>query len=280
MQNLKKYKSLIKDTITYLENFENDFIISKNSFFKTTEKKILIKPKQNVKDLKAQPIQKKSLFFKNKEKIETIKISENINEKKILQETSKKNNKNIQSNIVENKKIKIEEKPKIIEDNFNDIKNIISKISKNIPITDKILDDKLAKQKSQKYKLKNIAAKLTILAYKENEKHFKFLEKVSIALDNYFYPSKIISAYIIEKENNWNTFLLENEILLIISSESTIFELPNLRKRFKEIPITKEKFLDDIPLFLISDILLYLKEPSLKALLFKNLQQKITNLKT
>ncbi len=297
MQNLKNYKLLIEDTITYLETLEDGFIEIKNSFFKIrTEKKdnllenLIKKPlqKEDIKvasqseDKPIASLPKIDLTLpKKEEKFETVKTIQKEIFNPVITSVEKKKEvvQTTPSNILENKKIKLEEKPNIIEDNFNDIKNIITKFSTNITTTEEILDDKLAKQKSQKYKLKNIAANLTILAYKESEKQYKFLEKISIALNNYFYSSKLISAYVIEKENNWDVFLSENEIFLIIASDHLVFELPNLRKHYKENPSTKEKYLDNIPLFLLPDTSIYLKEPSLKASLFKTLQQKIINLK-
>lgn len=299
MQNLIKLKSLIQDTLFYIENNEDELIESKNLFFKSpTQKneKFLLEnvikkelPKEDTTKVDKQdseitnPPVELIISPKEEKKEEKIELppTEIITQTPSIEEDKKEIVPDkITLNILESKKIKRDDKPLIIEDNFSDIKNIITKISPNIQISDEILDDKLAKQKAQKYKLKSIAANLTILAYKENEKHYKFLEKLSLALNNYFYPSKLISAYVIEKENNWDIFFSENEIFLIISSDYTIFELPNLRKHYKENPSNKEKYLDNIPLFLLPDISIYLKEPSLKISLFKTLQQKIKNLKT
>jgi len=190
----------------------------------------------------------------------------------------KEQNEPIENKILESKKVIREEKPKIFEDSFTDLKQSIKKIFPNISILDKPIDDKVAKQKSQKYKFKNISSTITILAYKENEKFYRFLEKLSLALSIYFYPSKVVSAYLIEKENSWQDFLTD-DISLIISSDYTIFELPHLRAFYKENPSKGEKYIKDIPLFLLPDIFLYLKEPSLKKSLFNALKQKISNLK-
>jgi len=178
----------------------------------------------------------------------------------------------------ESKKVIIEEKPKIFEDDFTDIKKSMGKLFPHISMLKEPIDDKTAKQKSQKYKLKNISSSITILAYKEDEKLYRFLEKLSISLSIYFYPSKVVSAYLIEKENSWDNFLNE-DISLIISSDYTIFELKNLRSFYKENPSKNEKFLKNIPLFLLPDIFLYLKEPTLKKSLFNALKQKIYSIK-
>jgi hypothetical protein len=295
MRILKNYQSLIIDTLFYLENLEEEFIETIDPFFKIKiEKKIkssnnLVSKKQSRNIDVSIPSQVEDKPKPSTPKVELIVSKKEEKIEPLLKELSptalplNKTDEIISSkaikNDIENKKIKLDEKPNIIEDNFNDIKNIVSKISPNTKICDESLDDKVAKQRAQKYKLKNIAANLTILAYKENEMHYKFLEKISIALNNYFYPSKVISAYTIEKENNWDMFLSENEIFLIIASDYTIFELPYLRKHYKENPSSKEKFLKNIPLFLLPDISMYLKEPTLKISLFKTLKQTILNLK-
>ncbi|MFA6119273.1 MAG: hypothetical protein WCT85_03165 [Parachlamydiales bacterium] len=210
--------------------------------------------------------------------INSAKISENNDLK--TEDKSDNDKLSKQSNaVLETKKIIRETKPSIIEDNFNDIKNVLKKIQPNLILTDEIPDDKTAKQKAQKYKFKNISSPITILAYKENEDYYKFLEKLSIALNIYFMPTKVVSAYLIEKQNNWEAFFSENEINLIISSDYTVFELPILRKHYKENPSQQEKYLKEIPLFLLPDISIYFKEPSLKLSLFKAIEKKVTEIK-
>jgi len=221
----------------------------------------------------------KNAFLTTKDLVNTTNQTSHI---KTLSNNLADNKKNIDSTSNENKtihpKIQKNEKPQIIKDNFNDIKNIVSNIAPKIKITDP-LSDEIAKQNIHKYKLKNSAANITILAYRENERFYKFLEKLAVATNIYFYPTKIISAYLIEKQNSWDIFLSQDTIYLIISLDYTIFELPNLKKFYRENPTKKEKFLKDIPLFLLPDLSIYLKEPTLKKTLFTTLKQKIANLK-
>jgi len=309
MSQLKKYQILIKDTLNFLEIYDKNFVESKNDFFnkylETKSKKVLseidISKKMEKPKISSPPIIAKEssektiepqikqettpLINKSAKEEKQTKIIEKekppiaVEEKKKTLAAPKETLNKPSFQIAKTKKISLEEKPPIIEDNFSDIKQSFPKVFPNIKIVETILDDKIAKQKAQKYKLKNIAAGITILAYRENEKHYRFLEKLSIALNIYFYPSKVVSAYLMEKENNWDLFLSENDIFLIISSDYTIFELSNLRKYFRENPAKQEKYLKDIPLFLLPDISIYLKEPTLKSSLFKALKQKITNLK-
>jgi hypothetical protein len=306
MSNKNKCRDLLKDVLTYLQNCELTYLAASSDFFEKDLKKLSKKTQ-----LQNDSISQKKLNFNIQNAIDTI-LQDKKNENLALQEQKifiKKeyiiffdNNKNTEKKeikktqdiiknadedllkqksdekIIENKTIIRDKKPKIFEDDLSDIKNTVQKIFPDLNIVNS-LDDKIAKQKAKKYKLKNIASPITILAYKENERHYRFLEKIATALDVYFYPTKVVSAYNLEKENRWNDFLSENDILLIIASDYTIFELANLRTYYKENPIKGEKYLKNRALFLLPDISLYFKEPTLKASLFKALKQKLINLK-
>ena len=306
MSNLKDYKILVKDTISFLENSDTTFIDSNSDFFKkdmqNARKKsnphtpnLIEKKKYNVGFIKQiPPSQNPSLSSKEVQKTQAInqKKPDRAPPQKEALKPSTKETSQIKDDKtfvlpkkpgpvkppLDTKKIILDNKPKVFDDSFSDIKKDIAQIFPSMSLA-KPLDDKIAKQKSQKYKLKNIAANITILAYRENEKFYKFLDKLSVALDIYFYPSKVVSAYLIEKENNWDIFLSQKEMFLIISADYTIFELPNLRKHYKEKPSLNEKYLNDIPLFLLPDISLYFKEPTLKSSLFQALKLKIQNIK-
>lgn len=339
MTDIKKYKSLLKDTIVYLKNSDLKFFESKDPFFKTKliskkneslNKEDSQKPSSisssdvnksintsspskamdfsksipNESDNKYQPltnqipkneIEKENSLPTHISNQQIIPTLDNIKldklkdyetnkepDKKITHEDKNqqisfeipKNNNETEKNL-ENKTIKRDVKLNFTENNFSDVKSILKKIRPNLSINEEILDDKIAKQKAQKYILKNISSDITILAFKENEETYKFLENISIALNTYFLPTKVVSAYSIEKQNNWDIFLSENDIKLIISSDYTIFELPHLRKFYKENPSKQEKYLKTISLFLLPDISIYFKEPSLKFSLFKALEKKI-----
>ncbi|HEU64615.1 MAG TPA: hypothetical protein ENH96_04430 [Chlamydiae bacterium] len=317
MPLLDEYQNLLKNTLSSLKNIDEKYVESNSDFFEKDllnfSSKKTNKPNQSVLyekkkyNVNVSPseiptnVEKKEIQKDQVEKPQNIKTQINDNEKikepdktkdigtkptKPLSSTSEtlikkdeiKVKESLKKKEIENKKVIREEKPKIFEDSFTDIKKSIEKVFPNISILEKPIDDKLAKQKSQKYKLKNISSTITILAYKEDEKLYRFLEKLSTALGVYFYPSKVVSAYLIEKENSWDDFL-NSDISLIISSDYTIFELKHLRTFYRENPSKQEKHLKNIPLFLLPDIFLYLKEPSLKKSLFNALKQKISDLK-
>ncbi|NGX63234.1 MAG: hypothetical protein KR126chlam6_00642 [Candidatus Anoxychlamydiales bacterium] len=310
----KQFQELLQDVLIYLQDFEEDYIETNSDYFNSDLKKLSTKNQLQNNSID----QKKSNFNIQNALSTTLLDKKNIQEPKTPLKTepiaipSSDNNKNIEVNeikktqvikkiaeedlrkkevgnkldlakdssdkkIIENKTIIRDKKPKIFEDDLSDIKKTIQKVFPNINIVSS-LDDKIAKQKAKKYKLKNIAAPITILAYKENEKHYRFLEKIAIAMHVYFYPTKVVSEYLLEKEKSGNDFLSDSDIFLIIASDYTIFELPNLRTYYKENPIKGEKHLKNKALFLLPDISLYLKEPTLKTSLFKALKQKIQNL--
>ncbi len=256
----KEYKLLLQDTITYLKSLDashihlDDNIINKlKTYYK--HKKPTLKIKPAVK----QHIIKKQTSFIKKEQQQPKPIEKKV-EKKL------------------SKPVVIKEKLQIKIDNFDDIKLFIKTTSPNTKILDIPIDDKLAKKLLIKYKLKEISYPITILAYKENEIAHKFLEKIAKAISVYFYDCRVISAYAIEKKEMWEE-LLSEKVKLIITSDITISELKGLNKHYKKNPITSQQFVKNIPIFLLPDISIYLKEPTLKKSLFMTLKETFKKLK-
>jgi hypothetical protein len=170
------------------------------------------------------------------------------------------------------------EKAKITQLDLHPIKTFINNSLKDIKPTESIPCDKRAIQIQQKWKYQNKAAEITLLLHNENKNEKYFLEQLSKAIDISFYPTRIVTARTIEQEDQWKFFLSSSRLKLIIASNYSIFQLPQLMKLYKETPATSSYYLDTTPLFIIPDISLYLKEPLLKASLWKTLKQKIQNL--
>lgn len=172
------------------------------------------------------------------------------------------------------------EKPKTIEHNYNEIKKVINDTYPKYRLFEAIPTDKKAKQIANSWKLKKHATDITILVSKETPQQKLFLRNLTAAINTICLPSKIISAIDIEKENQWNVFLSQEDLKLVIACDCSIWSLPNLMKHHKEEPTTHVHFLKDIPLFLLPDISLYLKDPLLKKSLWASLLEKIDFLKT
>lgn len=170
------------------------------------------------------------------------------------------------------------EKPPKNEISLEKTKKIIEEIAPNYPLLQNVPNDEKARQIALGYQLKKKSAAVTILSYKESPQGLLFLKNLAIAIDNCFLPAKVVSASEIEKENNWEIFLSQEELILIIGSDYSIWELAHLIPHYREIPAKNEHFLGDIPLFMLPDISLYLKEPLLKKSLFAALKKKISTL--
>lgn len=167
------------------------------------------------------------------------------------------------------------EKPPLSELLFGEIKTHIKEISPGYIILDNIPSDKKAKDISQAWNLKKRAAEITILSFRESPQQLLFLRNLALALDIILLPTKIISAIDIEEENRWNLFFSKEDLKLIIACDYSILGLPNLVKHYKEIPAHRQHFLSDIPLFMLPDLSLYLKDPMLKKSLWASLKNKI-----
>ncbi|MBN2479691.1 MAG: hypothetical protein JXA94_05640 [Parachlamydiales bacterium] len=302
----KKYQDLIKDTVDYLKELDTDSIYVENIDFLELEAKSSFSKKVNPANSSNETFKKPNIQqpIKNKpfeEKITSVPFTKKptIQEKPLpalekpfrneiippnpiiassIEIKNNKKNEDQKQNVLNKKTFEKSLTPQTPEQNLSDIEKILLKIDSSIEISEKPLDDKIAKKVAQKYKFKNMSANITILAYKENEKAFNFLNKMRLALENTFLPTKVVSAYVIEKSNSWDTFLNKEDINLIISSDYTVFELNQLKSFYVEIPAKNEKFLKDIPLLLLPDINLYLKEPMLKPSLYKTLKLKIESL--
>ncbi|MBI5346734.1 MAG: hypothetical protein HZB76_06305 [Chlamydiae bacterium] len=259
----KKYQLLLQDTIQHLKETTDQFIFSDSETFSLFKDHITLKPHLSLPKLQAP---KPNPFFKPipKPKEEPPKITPPLEPKEI---------KPLEKAVTKEP----EQKINIAEDSFEDLKKIVGKIAPNLAIQNP-LDDKKAKQLSQKWKVNNEVFPISVLAYKEDERTYKFLIELSKALDVCFYPSKVVFAYQLEKENQWDIFLSSKELKMIIAQTYMIAELNNLRGFYKEFPQERTSFLKEVPLFLMADAHLYLKEPLLKPSLFKTLKQKISTI--
>ncbi len=262
----QNYNQLLKDTISYLENLDEKHITlsSENLSFYSEEisKKTFLKKEKNVFHVrKMAPLNID--IAKIKEPSVKLPIPAPIKEE--IKPPEKK------------EFIKLEA-PKPLYNPLTDIKEIFLKISPPENYIENPLDDKQAQEIKEKWKYQTRAAAITILAYKENPKAYKFLEQLAIALDLYFMPTKLISAYFLEKNNHWDSFLSASQLSLVITSDNTIYELKNLKRFYREIPTASKFYLKEKDLFILPDISIYFKEPLLKKSLFISIKQKITSL--
>jgi hypothetical protein len=160
-------------------------------------------------------------------------------------------------------------------ENFDDIRRIVSIVAPEFGPIDEIPSDMLAQKISTRWKTKNQTAPISILSFAESDEQKALLEKIAIAIDVYFGPAKLIHAETIEKEKQWDAFLSVEELKTIICCDHTLWQL-SLVKHYKENPQDSKRMLGNKDLFLLPDLSLYMKDPSLKRSLWKALCQKFS----
>lgn len=158
--------------------------------------------------------------------------------------------------------------------NFAPWRNILSVVAPELAILPDIPSDEIAKKLSERWKTKNQTAPLSILVYQEPPEQRAFLEQIALALTVYFGSAKIIQAETIEKEKQWGAFLSAEGLKMVITCDYTLWQLSQLMPFYKETPAAGQRMLGNIPLFLLPDLSLYLKDALLKRSLWKALCQK------
>ncbi len=265
-----EYSKLIKDTLYILKQNKEDFIFSSDyEYFQEEIKSVLPKKNEEIivnfnnsnpyPSYNEQKTNKKTEYpLKNKEIIEL--VLENDEEKKEPVKT-----------------IKLE--PIIREDLYDDnIKILLGKIAPDTKYIENIPSDENAKKISNAWKYKSQAKEICILSFSENIHDRQFLKNLAQAIDLSFKETNVIASKELEKNDNWHNFLSNSLIKLIIVMENDLMKNSNLLCHLKEIPNKSEKYLFNIPIFLLPDLSLYRKNPKLKSNLWKALSHKINRL--
>lgn len=158
---------------------------------------------------------------------------------------------------------------------FSLLREILVAHVPEMKILDSIPDDSIAHKISQRWKAKTLSAPISILSYQEPSEQKEFLQNIAKAISVSFFETQLIQVEEIETQNLWESFFSSSELKLIIVCDYTLWQLKGLLSFYKETPGKNERFLGDVPLFLLPDLSLYLKAPHLKRHLWKALCQKI-----
>jgi hypothetical protein len=165
--------------------------------------------------------------------------------------------------------------PLILEDRFDDVRKILSKCAPQLALLKEPPNDASAQKIASRWKTKNQGAPFSLLSFHESPSHQKLLTNLTSALDVVYGGARLIAAEGIEQAKQWEAFLSVADLKLIIVCDSTLWQMPNLLQFYRELPNRSERFLLNIPVFLLPDLTLYLKDPLLKRSLWKALCQKI-----
>lgn len=271
----KEYLELVQGTLCLLEEHSCVFASSENAdFFRQ-----IIKKKQEISESSLSSISPKNILLYQK----PLNHSKPLQTPEFVPTEKPPVSPPIQkpltsTNSLEPKSQRVEEWGKIDSTTYPSFASLFTLIAKVAPewaLLKNIPDDDIAKKIANRWKTKNQSAPITILQFGEPELHQKFLQEISKSLDVYFGPAKLVQAETIEKEKQWEAFLSSDGLKLILICDYTLWQLNGLMQFYKEVPAQGTRMLGKIPLFLLPDLSLYLKDPLLKRSLWKALCQKI-----
>lgn len=152
---------------------------------------------------------------------------------------------------------------------------LIQKEFPNLPLIKEIPNDLQAKKFRSSWTLSQNPSDIILLSFQEPPKQTELLVQIANALTVLIKPAMTLSAIKIESEKSWEKLLSNPKLKLIIASDYALYSLPELMKFYREVPKTAEQFLGSVPLFLLADLSLYLREPLLKSSLWKALQKHL-----
>jgi hypothetical protein len=132
-----------------------------------------------------------------------------------------------------------------------------------------IPSDAIAQKHKNAWLNNQMMTPVIILAFHDEEKQFAFLKNIAKAISLCLAPACVVSAQRWEKENDWENILNSSHLRLIIACDYGLYLQPKLMRFYREAPQQNKHFLNQIPLLLLSDLSLYLKEPQLKPLLWR-----------
>lgn len=158
-----------------------------------------------------------------------------------------------------------------------EIRKILSERQPSLKFIDKIPNDAEAKKIARSWEQQQVVPHVLLLSFDESHKQATFLENLRLAIETLGVSAKVLNAARIENGKGWEFFLKSKELHLVIASSCHIDTSPQLKKFYKETTKQPRHALCDTPLFLLPDIASYLKEPSLKPLLWRALKDLIAS---
>ncbi|EFB40418.1 MULTISPECIES: hypothetical protein [Parachlamydia] len=155
-------------------------------------------------------------------------------------------------------------------DSFEPFHAAFQKLFPARTLTTHIPDDAEARQKKELWKLPQSSPAVIILSFGEPSKLSLFLQNLAKAIEHLVpQPVEIRSAFSIEALNEWSALFQSQDLRLIIATDAGIQSCPQLIPFYRETQKQSRHYLDRIPLLLLSDLSLYLKEPKLKLSLWQ-----------
>ncbi len=138
-------------------------------------------------------------------------------------------------------------------------------------IDEPIPSDALAQKKRVAWKEKGRVAKVTLLSFDPQSAEHRFLQHLGAAISLRIQEATVVLASLFEKENRWNELLSSDALAHLIAFPLPLHSCPNLCSHYKEVPQTKERFVQNRPLFLLKPYASYVEDPMQKRELWNTL---------
>lgn len=153
---------------------------------------------------------------------------------------------------------------------FTELLTFFKKQLPNVELSETIADDSAAKAFLSRRNAPS--AEIVILSFSELANEQSFVANLAHALNQCLAPTNVLSAKKIEDEKGWEIFFKADKLRLVIVSNYNLHTLPELLKHFHEDATGKHR-LGKAKAYLLSDLSLYMQQPTLKASLWKTLCQ-------
>jgi hypothetical protein len=150
-----------------------------------------------------------------------------------------------------------------------DFWKLFSTLFPELTLCESVPHDGFAKKLKNAWLNDQVIPPVIILSFQDGEKQLTFLKNLAQAISLRLAPARVLSASKLEKEKGWENILKTPTLRLVIASDYGLYLQPGLMHFYREIPKQGKHFLNHIPLLLLSDISLYLKEPQLKSLMWR-----------
>lgn len=158
----------------------------------------------------------------------------------------------------------------------NDVLKHFQKANPHLFIHESIPNDREAKLKKNAWKITSRLIDIPIFTSQEMHKYLPFLKNLAKAIDYTFAPSRVIEIDHLERKNVWQTLLNPQYIRCILCPDLVLWASPHLASYYHQ----KEGCLGEIPVMLLPDLKLYLKDPLLKRSLWQMLFKAFANEKS
>lgn len=162
----------------------------------------------------------------------------------------------------------LDKPPETKPDSFETMRALYKQLMPHKVIIDKIPDDSEAIKQSSLWKQKKDCA-VAILSFNESTNHRNFLQNLARAIESLNISAEVFKAESLE---------ISKEMRLMIAPEKLFRDSPKLMQTFRETPAGY--FLEHIPLLLVPEIEVYLKDAKQKSLLWNRLKDILTPQKT